>query len=121
MAATTETIWMTVLSLPMSLASMVKPSEAAMERRPETRNSRPMTRTAIQGLTTPRVVGDEHDVRGGDHQLVGERVEQHADGGDLAAFAGEVAVEAVGDGGRDEDEGGEDLLLAVRAAERRVR
>ena len=42
---------MTVLSLPISEASMVKPSEAAMERRPETRNSRPMMMTAIQGGT----------------------------------------------------------------------
>ena len=30
------------------------------------------------------------------------------------AAAGEVAVEAVGDAGEDEDDGGDDLLLAVR-------
>ena len=41
--ATTATIWTTIFSLPSSLASMVKPSEAAMERKPLTRNSRPMT------------------------------------------------------------------------------
>src|SRR5437763_753037 len=40
MAATTETICTTILNLPRSLASMVKPAEAAMERNPETRNSR---------------------------------------------------------------------------------
>ena len=60
-----------------------------------------------------RVVGDQEDEGGGDHELVGEGVEQHAEGGDLAAAAGEVAVQAVGDGGEDEEGGGEDLLLAV--------
>ena len=52
MTATMATIWTTVLSLPRSLAWMVKPSLEAMERRPLTRNSRPMTRTAIQGFMT---------------------------------------------------------------------
>ena len=52
MAETTQTIWMTVFSLPRSLAWMVKPSEDAMERSPETRNSRPMMTTAIQTLIT---------------------------------------------------------------------
>ena len=93
------TIWMTVLSLPISLASMVKPSVEAMERRPVTRNSRPMTRTAIQGFITRGLIGDQEDEGGGDHEFVGEGVEQHAEGGDLAAFSGEIAVQAVGDGG----------------------
>ena len=74
-----------------------------MERRPETRNSRPMMMTAIHGGTTARIVGDQDDVGGGDHQLVGERVEQHAQRRDLVAAAREVAVEAVGDGREDED------------------
>jgi hypothetical protein len=38
MAATTATIWVTVFSLPRSLAWMVNPSDEAMERRPEMRN-----------------------------------------------------------------------------------
>ena len=52
MAETTDTICVTVLSLPRSLAWMVNPSEAAMDRSPEIRNSRPMMTTAIQTLTT---------------------------------------------------------------------
>ena len=51
MAATTETIWETVFSLPRSLAWMVKPSEEAIERSPLIRNSRPMITTAIHTLT----------------------------------------------------------------------
>src|SRR5256886_4758897 len=47
----TETICTTILDLPRSLASMVKPWEAAMERRPLTRNSRPITMTATHAGT----------------------------------------------------------------------
>src|SRR5579864_507065 len=50
-AATTETICTTIFNLPSSLASMVKPSEAAIERKPEIRNSRPTMITATQTLT----------------------------------------------------------------------
>src|SRR5690348_18318214 len=50
-AATTDTICTTIFSLPSSLASMVKPSDAAMERSPEIRNSRPMMITATHTLT----------------------------------------------------------------------
>ena len=50
-AATTETICTSIFILPRSLAWMVKPSDAAMERRPLTRNSRPMMMTAIHAGT----------------------------------------------------------------------
>ncbi len=59
------------------------------------------------------VVADEDDVAGGDEELVGQWVEKHAHGGDLVAAAGEIAVEAVGDAGEDEDDAGDDLLLAA--------
>jgi hypothetical protein len=62
------------------------------------------------------VVADEDDVAGGDEEFVGERVEQDAHGGDLVAAAGEIAVEAVGDAGEDEDDAGNDLLLAAAEA-----
>jgi len=58
-------------------------------------------------------VGDQDDVGRGDHQLVRKRVEQDAHGGDLLAAAGEVAVQAVGHAGQDEDDAGDDLLLAA--------
>ena len=67
------------------------------------------------GLHDVGVVGDQQDEGGGDHELVGEGVEEHAEGGDLAAAAGEEAVEAVGDRGEDEDGGGDEFLLAVGA------
>ena len=51
------------------------------------------------GLDDVRVVADEDDVGGGDQELVGQWVEEHAHGGDLVATAGEVAVEAIGDAG----------------------
>jgi hypothetical protein len=62
------------------------------------------------------VVADEDDVAGGDKELVCQWVEEHAHGGDLVAAAGEVAVEAIGDAGKDEDETGDDLLLAAAEA-----
>ena len=40
-----------IFILPRSLASIVKPSDAAIERRPLTRNSRPMMMTAIHAGT----------------------------------------------------------------------
>src|SRR5579864_3422370 len=49
--ATTETICTTILNLPSSLASMVNPSDAAIERRPLTRNSRPITTIATHAGT----------------------------------------------------------------------
>jgi hypothetical protein len=58
-------------------------------------------------------IGDKDDVGRCDHELVGEGVEQHAHGGDLAAAAGEIAVQAIGDAGQDEDERGDNLLLAA--------
>src|SRR5581483_382157 len=54
---------------------------------------------------------------GGDEQLVGERIEEHAHGGDLAAAAREVTINAVGDRGGNENRGGEQLFFAVQAAE----
>jgi hypothetical protein len=69
------------------------------------------------GMHDAGVVGDEKDEGRGDHELVGQRVEEHAEGGDLGAAASEVAVEAVGDGGEDEDGGGDDLLLTGHALE----
>jgi hypothetical protein len=63
------------------------------------------------------VIRDQDDVGGGDQELVGEGVEEHADGGDLFAAAGEIAVEAVGDAGEDEDGGGDELLLATAKAD----
>jgi len=63
----------------------------------------------------------QQDDAGGDHELVGEGVEQDAEGGDLAAAAGQVAVHAVGDGGENEDDRGENLLLAREAVCRELR
>src|SRR5439155_26036516 len=68
------------------------------------------------GVDDAGVVADEDDVAGGDEEFVGERVKQHAHGGDLVAAAGEIAVEAVGDAGEDEDDAGDDLLLAAAEA-----
>jgi hypothetical protein len=62
------------------------------------------------------VVADEDDVAGGDQELVGERVEKHAHGGDLVTAAGEIPVEAICDAGEDEDDAGDDLLLTATEA-----
>ena len=73
-----------------------------------------MITTAIQTLTTCGVVGHQGDKRAGHHDLVGQRIEQHAHGGDLAALARQVAVQAVGDRGQHKQNRGQDLLLARR-------
>src|SRR5580700_3052679 len=51
MTATTETICTSILNLPRLLASIANPSEAAIERNPLTRNSRPIIITAIHAGT----------------------------------------------------------------------
>lgn len=62
-----------------------------------------------------RVVLDQSDVGGGDEQLIGEGIEQHTHGSDLAAPASEVAIDPVGNGDKDEEDSGYDLLLAVES------
>ena len=57
------------------------------------------------GRHNPRTIRDQDDVGGRDHQLVRERVEQHAHGGDLPPSPGQVAVEPVRDAGQDEQAG----------------
>src|SRR5580700_9984683 len=59
----------------------------------------------------------QRDERGGDEKLVGQGIEQNSHGGDLSAFAGEVAVNTVGHGGGDEDGGGQQFFFAGHAAE----
>ena len=71
-------------------------------RRPETMNSRAMMTIAIHAGSTSSL--DEREERGGDEQLVGERVDELAEGGDLVARAREVAVDAVGRGEQREDQ-----------------
>src|SRR5438270_569351 len=47
------------------------------------------------------------DIAGGDHQLVRQRVQQHAHGGDLAAPPRQIAVQPVSDRGQNKDAGGQ--------------
>jgi hypothetical protein len=68
------------------------------------------------GLDDAGVIADQDDVGSGDQELVGQGVEEHTHGGDLAAAAGEVPVEAVGDAGEDKNDAGDDLLLAATEA-----
>src|SRR5664279_3874314 len=117
MAATTDTICTSILVLPSSLAWMVNPSEAAMDRNPLTRNSRPMMMTAIhagtvRGLNCTRVMK-----AAAISSLSAHRVEQHPHRGHLGPLAGDVAVNGVRQRSRDEDERGQQFTLAVRGAE----
>ena len=50
------------------------------------------------------VEADEEDKGDGDHQFVGDGVEERAEIGGLLPAAGEIAVEPVGYGGGGEDE-----------------
>lgn len=72
------------------------------------------------GFDDVRVVLDESDVSGGDEQLIGKRIEQHAHCGDLASSAGEEAINSIGDGNKDEEGCNYDFLLAVKTAMREV-
>jgi hypothetical protein len=51
----------------------------------------------------------QRDESSGDQQLVGERIEQYAHGGDLAAFAREIAVNTVGNRSQDENHRSQDF------------
>jgi hypothetical protein len=72
------------------------------------------------GLDDARGVGNKDDVSRRDHELVGEGIEKDAHGGDLFAATGEVAVETVCNGGENEDDAGDDLLLAPAQTRRAV-
>ena len=100
----------TVFSLPIQLAAITTPRSAAIARSPVTAISRAMITIATQACR--RFERDERDERGGDQQLVGERVHQLAEGGDRVARAGEITIEAVGKRGEGEDGGGQ--LVPVR-------
>src|SRR6185437_14113362 len=68
------------------------------------------------------VVSHQRHQGRGDHELVGQRVEKHAHGSDLAALACKVAVEAVCAGGEYEESGGAELLqgrMTLRREKRR--
>ncbi len=54
---------------------------------------------------------DEADQRCDDEQLVGERIHELAEVGDLVAAAGDVAVEPVGRGGKREDHRGDHVAV----------
>ena len=64
------------------------------------------------------VLGHERDERGGDEQLVGERVEELPERGDLLAPPRDVAVELVGGGGEDEHGRGQDVAVRLGDARR---
>ena len=64
-----------------------------------------------------RIVGDKGDERGRHHDLVGQRIEQHAHGGDLAAAAGQIAIQAVGNRGQNKENRRQNLLLPLPARE----
>ncbi len=55
---------------------------------------------------------NQRDESGGDQQLVGQRIEQHAHGRDLATFTREISVNAVGDRSQDENGRRQDFSLA---------
>lgn len=60
---------------------------------------------------------NQRNESGGDEKFVGHGIEQNAHGGDLAALAREVSVDAVGHGGGNENGRGEQFFRAVFAAE----
>src|SRR5271156_2718819 len=73
------------------------------------------------GLDDVRVVLDERDVGGRNEQLVGKRIEQHAHRCDLSAAAGEGGIDSIRDGNQDQEQRGDNLLLAMPAAMRKMR
>ena len=59
---------------------------------------------------------NQRDEGGGDEELVGQGIEQDAHGRDLVAAAGEISVDAVGDGGGNKQSGGQQFLLAAKSS-----
>ena len=64
-----------------------------------------------------RIELHQSDEGGCNQQLVGHRVQQHAHGGHLGALAGEVAVNGIGQGSRNEDKRRQQFAVAVGRAE----
>ena len=79
-------------------------------------NSRLMMTSAIQRRQHVEV--DEREQRRGHEELVGERVEELAEGRDLVARAREVAVDAVGGREHAEDRGRDPRLSGAPASGR---
>ena len=76
-----------------------RPSFAIHSRSAEMVISRPMMITAM--TASHAVELDQHDQRRRHHELVGDRIEERAEGRHLVQPAREIAVEPVGDrGGR---------------------
>ena len=92
---------MPIFALPQADAEITTPRPDAIERSPDTANSRPITTTTIHAGARPEL--DERDERRRDQELVGDRVEQRAERRDLGAAASEPAVEEVGRDRRQED------------------
>ena len=108
-----------VLTLPsQDTATLVRlPISAIHSRSAETRISRPTTTSA--GIVNHAVclLGHQQHDRDHDHQLVGHRVEEGAEGGRLVEPAREVAVEPVGHRGEHEHHRGGQEAPAERQVE----
>ncbi len=90
---------------------MAKPSVAATLRKSGDQKLASQHQNHDPGRHEVGREADEKDQSGGDQKFVRHGVQQHSHAADLAVFARQVAVESVGDGGKNEDSGGQQLLL----------
>ena len=97
----TATAWAHVFSFPRSRAAMTMPRSIAARRSPETRNSRATIAATIHAGRD--ALCDQHHERRHHEHLVGDRVEQRAEGRRLVPAAGEPAVDLIGRHRDDED------------------
>ena len=68
------------------------------------------------GRNQSRIKLHQCDESGGDEEFVGQRVEQHPHGCDLAAPARQVSVNAIGNRSGNKKRGSQQLLFAVKGA-----
>ena len=92
------TYWLTVFHLASREAGTIDAHAAATARSPVTASSRPMITTTIQASILS-IVQQRHQRRR-HQQLVGDGIEQRAEGGHLVAPPRDDAVEPVGEGRR---------------------
>ncbi len=105
------TYWLTVLALPKPEAGTTTPMDSATPRKPGHRQLAPDDHDGDPGVH--HVDLHERDQRRRDEELVGDGVEQGAEPRDLVPAARHAAVEPVGEGGGDEDDGGDQDVDAV--------
>jgi len=113
MTATTETIWTNILYFAEIAGLDGEALRGGDPAQPADQEFTANDEHGNPGGDHRRVELDQRNQGGGDEEFVGERVEQHAEGGDLSPATRQIAIQAIGDRGGDENQGRQSLFFTV--------